>query len=227
MLVKRAYLSFAAICFILGLMLSAQYKANQNSPTYFSPDRWAEVVIQTEHLKNQHAALENEAISLRYKISHSDKKAKEQAVNDMLNKANIAAGVTTVTGPGIIVSLDYPAKQKNSLYFPMEYNILSIINELNAAGAECISINGQRIVGYSQIYSGMNGLQVNGVTLKAPYEIRAIGDPNILVSSLNLKGGILQVLSLSGFEVKIQKTDKLDIPAYAGKLVFQYATPFV
>ncbi|NLN87035.1 MAG: DUF881 domain-containing protein [Syntrophomonadaceae bacterium] len=38
------------------------------------------------------------------------------------------------------------------MYYALTYwNILSVINELNAAGAECISINGERITASSQI----------------------------------------------------------------------------
>lgn len=226
---KSFYTSLAVICLILGIMVSAQYKSNQSSPTYFSPDRWAEVAIQTEHLKNQHDALVNETVSLRYKLVNTDAAAKAQAVEEMLDKANIAAGVTPVTGPGIVLILDDradPSQEDNTSNFALQYwSLLPIINELNAAGAESISINGERIIASSEISNQGTSILVNRNTIASPYEIRAIGDAKTLESSLNLKGGELQALIISGTKVNIRKSEKVEIPAYAEDLAFRYAKP--
>lgn len=208
-------------------MISAQYRSNQSSPTYFSPDRWAEVAIQTEHLQNQHDSLVNEIVSLRYKLYDSDAATKSQAVQEMLDKANIAAGATCVTGPGIVLILDdrpNPQQQEGAIYYALTYwNILSVINELNAAGAECISINGERITASSQISNQQTSILVNQVPVTSPYEIRAIGKAKTLESSLNLKGGEVQALTISGTRIQIQPSEKVEIPAYSGEFVFQYA----
>lgn len=226
---KRNFIAFAVISLILGLMISLQYKSNLSSPTSFYPDRWTEVVIQTEQLKNQHDALVNEIDFLRYKLNYSDAAAKARAVEEMLNKAKIASGATAVAGPGIVLTLDDDsgsAQPNNTGYYVLQYwNLLELINELNAAGAECISINGERIAAGTQICGKQTGILVNRVPVKSPYEIRAIGDVQTLESSLNLKGGEIQALLISGIKVDMQKSDKVEIPAYSRRSTFQYAVP--
>ena len=225
---KHAYVSLAVICLIFGVMVSAQYKSNQNNPTYFSNDRWAELAIQTDKLKNQQNALENEIVSLRYQLNNADTAAQAESIKKMLNKASIAAGTIPVTGPGIVLVLgdtpDLPL-QENANHMLQYWNILTIINELNAAGAEAISINDERIVAISGISHQGSSIIVNRNPITSPFEIKAIVNAKILESSLNLKGGEIQSLLFIGNKIEIQKADQVDIPAYAGKNSFHYAKP--
>lgn len=225
---KHAYVSLAVICLIFGVMVSAQYKSNQNSPTYFSNDRWAELAIQTEKLKNQHNALKNEIVSLQYQLNNADTAAQAESIKKMLNKANIAAGTIPVTGPGIVMVLgDTPdlSLQESANHMLQYWNILTIINELNAAGAEAISINDERIVAISGINHEGSTIIVNRNPIKSPFEIKAIGNAKILESSLNLKGGEIESLLFIGNKIEIQKNDQVDIPAYSGGISFHYAKP--
>lgn len=225
---KHAYVSFAVICLVFGIMVSAQFKSNQNSPTYFSNDRWAELAIQTEKLKNQHNALENEIVSLRHQLNNADTTAQAESIKKMLNKANIAAGTIPVTGPGVVLVLgdtpDLPL-QENTNHMLQYWNILTIINELNAAGAEAISINDERIVAISGINHEGSTIIVNRNPITSPFEIKAIGNAKILESSLNLKGGEIQSLLFIGNRIKIQRNDQVDIPAYTGGYSLRYAKP--
>ena len=66
------------------------------------------------------------------------------------------AGLTALTGPGVIVRLDdssVKAKKGEdpNLYLIHDDDLLKVINELRAAGAEAISVNGQRLTGTSEI----------------------------------------------------------------------------
>lgn len=223
---KNTYLSIAITSLVLGIMISAQYKSNLISPTIFLPDRWAELTIQAENLRNQHDALINEKNSLSNQLANRDIEAQGRILKEMLDKANIAAGLTNATGPGIIVTLDNRSDTtgKSGYNFTLQYwNILTITNELKSAGAEAISINNERIVATSEVCNKETNILVNHKPIAAPYKIKAIGNAETLESSLRLKGGEIEALLLSGVKVKIQKANNVEIPAYRIKLEYHYA----
>ena len=55
--------------------------------------------------------------------------------------------------------------------------------------------------------------------------INAIGDPEILESSLKIKGGWLETLQIWGLQTQIQTSDSIEVPAFKGSMKFQYAEP--
>lgn len=55
-------------------------------------------------------------------------------------------------------------------------DLLKLINELNSAGAEAISINDERIVAMSDLFPVSSFILINGERTTSPYEIKAIGD---------------------------------------------------
>ena len=71
------------------------------------------------------------------------------------------------------------------------YDLLQLLNELRAAGAEAIAINEQRVVYSTYIVDIRNAntyIRVNGEKVASPYIIKAIGDPTYLESGLSQKG---------------------------------------
>ncbi len=56
-----------------------------------------------------------------------------------------------------------------------------IINQLNRAGAEAIAVNGKRIVNTTEVICIGPVLRINGEAVAAPFIIKAIGDPDILM----------------------------------------------
>jgi uncharacterized protein YlxW (UPF0749 family) len=98
-----------------------------------------------------------------------------------------------------------------------------VINDLRGAGAEAISINGQRILATSEVRQAGNHINVNLTRLSPPYKITAIGNPGTLKSSLEIKGGLVEYLAANGVQVEVQQSDSLQAPAYSGPLRFDYA----
>ena len=101
--------------------------------------------------------------------------------------------------------------------------MLKLVNELKAAGAEAIAINGQRIVSFSEIRCAGPTISVNNTRISPPYVIQAIGSPESLDSSLNMRGGIIDIFQFWGIQVQVQKTDNMTLPEYIGRYSFQYA----
>jgi hypothetical protein len=115
----------------------------KNAPT----PRWEEEIRQLRQRINE---LENAFAS-------GTKQA--QVLSQSLQEAKMLAGLLEVEGPGIELTLQDSKKRPSGdspellpeLYTIHDYDLLRVVNELRQAGAEAISINGQRIVASTAI----------------------------------------------------------------------------
>ena len=158
----------------------------------------------------------------------------EEAENQLeVERANSTQNNTELTGNGLIITInDNQDISLNSwfadpnLLVVHDADLISVVNELKNAGAEAISINEQRLVTTSAIECDGNIIKVNGEKIGAPFTIKAIGLPEVLIN-VDRFGGYLDNLRETRYlKVSIEKaTDKktITIPKYTGILKFQYA----
>lgn len=90
------------------------------------------------------------------------------------------------------------------------------------AGAEAISINGQRITNSTAIYCAGNVVKVNGEKISSPIEIKAIGSPELLYGSMTIPGGYIELLEETGVIVDIKKSTNITINKFDGIINSQY-----
>lgn len=177
--------------------------------------------------------LENKITEYKNNASASDTTL--TLLNNEIEDLKILAGLEEVKGSGITVTLD-DTRAINKIaadagfYDPNVYvihdsDILMVINELKAAGAEAISINGQRIVTTTEVRCVGPVIQINGIRLTAPFKISAIGSPDVLANSLKLRGGIIDSIEQADIDVTIEKSDNIKIPKIEGVIEYRYATP--
>ena len=73
--------------------------------------------------------------------------------------------------------------------------LLDAIQELRAAGAEAIQVNGVRVVaGTYFCRTRAVSVSVDGNKISAPYRFKVIGKPQDLEPALNIPGGVVQTL---------------------------------
>jgi uncharacterized protein YlxW (UPF0749 family) len=101
-------------------------------------------------------------------------------------------------------------------------DLLLIINELKTAGAEVISINGQRIVDESSISCSGYTVRINGQFHARPFIIRAIGDGSRMSAALIGPGGYGTLLKDWGLVFKVTLSDQINIPAYTENRFYKY-----
>ena len=152
--------------------------------------------------------------------TNEDKKTSE-LVDKEIEQSRALLGLTDVKGEGVIITLtDTEESQYTS------ENIRYLINELKYAGAEAISINGNRIINLSDIVTINDAFIVmNGkVRLNSPYEIKAIGDRKYLTSTLNMKNsGFVDLMkSSSNLDVKVKESENITINKYNGEIKDNY-----
>lgn len=220
--------ALAVICLVIGIMLALQYRTNLHSPSRVSYQKWSGQIAQMEKMRQQNDELAQETIAMRARLAQAATGRQNRGLKNQLDQANVLAGLTPVEGPGIVLILDDnpdPMQQndKPEEYLVHDTTLLLVINQLNAAGAEAISINSERIIAGTEIRCAGPTILVNLNRVAPPMEIRAIGDPETLERAMRREGGDLENIRLSGIKVKIQAAKNIEVPAYNGILKFQYA----
>lgn len=228
---KTGKIAIMAICVIVGIMLSVQYRTSESYGTNLRTSRVDDLTAANSALLKDNQALSEEVVELREKLANvSSESQLNQDLQAELRKSNLAAGLTAVTGPGIIVTLNdnpqalQPGEDPNA-YLVHDSDILSIVNEIKASGAEAISVNNQRIVAMSEIRCAGTTILVNWNKIGPPFVIKAIGNQQLLESGLTIKGGKLEELKTFGLQTQLARSDNIEIPAYTGALKFQFSTP--
>jgi uncharacterized protein YlxW (UPF0749 family) len=84
---------------------------------------------------------------------------------------------------------------------------------LKISGAEAISINGQRLHANSYISCTGPVITVDGKTFPAPFIIEAVGDPSVLLASVNLGGGVVDQLTSDNIVVTVEEKGRITMPA--------------
>jgi len=232
MKITPAHSVIAVICFALALIISLQiksvYQTFGNTAQNKTMDTLAQELVDE---KNKNEGLMQQAQDYqnqinKYEAEIASDSSSSQAVVDKLHQTEIAAGTVAVSGPGVIVHLNDAASVPDGAsvtnYIIHDVDLLRLINELKNAGAEAISINGERLIATSDIRCVGNNILINKQTKTPPFEIDAIGDSSVLYTGISMSGGILDVLKLY-LDVSCDKTDNITIPAYGYPLNFKFA----
>lgn len=228
--VKNWQISLTIIFLILGFLVAVQFRLQQAKDRLYIAR--SEILAQWyKEADAERRALQKEIAALREELARTAREEKVLAgLTEELDEARRVAGMTEVTGPGVIVTLSDSVRELKpgenpEMYLIHDEDLLRVINELFAAGAEAISINGQRYVATTEIRCAGPTASVNRVRIGTPFVIKAIGDPATLESALRIRGGVVEALNAWGIVVKVEKNSHLVIPAYRGGLQFNYAIP--
>lgn len=187
-----------------------------------------QVLRWKERYENAYKELEQAEIILeeeRKKVTQNDEATAEMEKD--LQKIKILLGLTEVKGRGVTVTVDdnktIPIQQAldPNVLIVHDGDLIEIVNILKNAGAEAISINGQRIVNNTAITCDGSVVRVNGVKIGAPFVVEAIGSPEGLKGSLENSNYISQMTE-DGVSVNIEKRSNITIPKYDGVINTKY-----
>lgn len=218
--IRQGQWSIAMVCVILGIMLAVQFRTTQVVRSSIPLQRVEDLSQRLNQVEKERDVLVKQVQELR----------RGDAGNKDIELIRMGAGVIPVTGPGITVMIDdskRPSKpgENPNLYVIHDDDILKVINELRAAGAEAISINEQRLIANSEIRCAGPTLSVNNTRSAPPYELKAIGEPQTLENALKMRGGVVETLQFWGIQVTIKRQEQVKVPGYKGTFHFDYAKP--
>ncbi|MFE0383826.1 DUF881 domain-containing protein [Streptomyces bungoensis] len=209
---SRAQLIVAVLLFGLGFGLAVQVASNSDSDSALRGARQEDLVRILDELDDRTQRLEDEKQGLekqRQELQSSSDQAAEarRQTAEKERQLGILAGTVAAQGPGITMTI---ADTKGTVKADM---LLDAIQELRAAGAEAIQINGVRVVASTYLSDTGDSVSVDGNKINAPYRFKVIGKPQDLEPALNIPGGVVQTLEKEQATATVERSTKIVVDA--------------
>ena len=103
-----------------------------------------------------------------------------EQVGQRAERLGVVTGSVPVGGPGLVVTVDDAGPAAGHQGQVLDGDLRTLVNGLWVAGAEAVSVNGQRVTSRTAIGSANRAITVNFRSLRAPYVVCAIGDPDTI-----------------------------------------------
>jgi uncharacterized protein YlxW (UPF0749 family) len=217
---------------VLGFLIAAQVTGEKPRTQYSTQER-APLIQTALDLQTQQEALKARILDLRTRIG--DLEAQDPGAAESLHRlyadledARLAAGLVAITGPGLAFRLEdgTPGAGVDALVSAQDVRIL--VQQLWLAGAEGIDVNGERLSTTSAVIDIGGSILVNSAYLAPPYEIRAIGPPDLydrLQGSVAFVDFVQGRINRAGISLSVAELATVDLHAYAGTVTLRYAAP--
>ncbi len=234
---KQISITLGIMCFILTVAICVQLKTVENTTTTVSQSlkedglrdevlKWKE---KYDNIYEELTQSTKELEEVRKQATQND--TKSQAKQEEIKENDMLLGLYEVKGEGLEIKLadNNTGVLKNgnealdlSSQLVHYDDLIEVVNALNNAGAEAISINGQRIVQTTAITCEGNVIKINGQKVSSPFTIKAIGSQGLLYGSLTMIGGYLYILDEAGVAVEVKQSENLIVEKYTGVISNKY-----
>lgn len=178
-------------------------------------DRDSRTINRTQRQIN---ALQAKALSRQHDTSLADR----------LKALELTTGAAAAHGPGLVLSLNdaadagtdakgNPRTDTSDTERLTSTDLQIIINGLWAAGAEAISINGQRLTSQTAIRFAGEAILVNFRALQPPYDVNVIGGPGVAAGFKSNSGGayLRELAGTYGIRETLTSKSSVTVPAGA------------
>lgn len=209
--VTRAQLVVALLLFVLGLGLAIQVSSTSENSALRGARQEDLVRIldelddRTQRLEDEKARLEKQRSELESSSDQAEEARKQTQEKEQ--QLGILAGSVAAEGPGITLTVGDPTGAVESDM------LLDAIQELRAAGAEAIQVNGVRVVADSYFTGSGDDMRIDGTKVAAPYVFKVIGKPEDLEPALNIPGGVVQTLEKEQATATVERSAKIVVDA--------------
>ena len=215
----RGALALVLVLGFAGLVLTvAAQQTHANAPAVAQA---RDELIDRVHSETEQAdELQRRLVALRAEVDRTrdDALAATSAgstARTELERLSALAGISPVRGPGIkVVVDDAPSGQLRAdggTGRVLDTDLQRLLNGLWAAGAEAVSVNGQRLTQLTAVRSAGDAILVAYRPLSPPYEVLAIGNPDDLeVDFVDGPGG-RWFNTLKGFGIRFTVTAQKDL----------------
>ncbi|RST09211.1 DUF881 domain-containing protein [Streptomyces sp. WAC05374] len=209
--VTRAQLIVAVLLFGLGLGLAIQVRSTSDTGALRGARQEDLVRIldelddRTQRLEDEKARLEDQRTELENSSDQAEEARKQTLEKE--RQLGILAGTVAAQGPGITLTI---ADGAGAVESDM---LLDAIQELRAAGAEAIQVNGVRVVADTYFSGDAGDIEVDGRKIQAPYRFKVIGKPQDLEPALNIPGGVVQTLEKEQATATVTRSQKIVVDA--------------
>ena len=180
---------------------------------------------EVENLGQELVRLREDVVTARRRLSATSAEDSRR-----LREVQMWAGTTAMVGPGVEVRLSGSDREartdddRESLSV-QDVDLQLVVNALWEAGAEAVSVNGQRLVATSPIRAAGETITVNFRPLVPPYEVHAIGADRRRFERSEVARRFREWVEDYGLGFTVRSRSKVVVPAYAGTLQLSRARP--
>ena len=231
---RRYRCVLAAGCILLGFLGATVLRTRPADPAarltreYRLADLIERQQRSTTDLRRQVGRLRSEVEEVRGEQAGGEVQAaaRERQLADL----GLVAGLVGMEGPGVRITLDdstldrAPTGNVNDLVVHSQ-DVQAVVNALWRAGAEAVSINGQRLVSTSAVLCVGNTLLLNGTVHSPPYTVSAVGAGKDRFEADSLVRRLHEDATAFGLRFSVDREDSVEVPAYRGATTFTYARP--
>ncbi|MET9020125.1 DUF881 domain-containing protein [Actinopolymorpha sp. NPDC004070] len=225
---RRGIGATVVVLVVFGLMLAVAAVQTR----HFAPEvekEKADLIVRiraeaarNDRLRTRAGALQEEVSGLQSDILASTTTGKD--LSAQLDALEVIAGTGRVRGPGLRLTIDDAPDDQVSGGDGAEGRILDIdlqqtVNGLWAAGAEAVSVNGERLTAMTAIRGADKSITVDYRPLARPYVVEAIGDPKALEARFTESPGgewLLNLKAVQHIRLDTKTVDELSLPADSG-----------
>ena len=177
--VGRPWVTAAVVVAVFGVLVSTAAVQNTRNSDVEDAGR-ASLIQRIENQRDRVSRQQDRIARMRDRnISVGDQltslTASVEAVEARLGRLQVATGFVAVEGQGVRVTVD-DADTGDTNGIVRDRDLALLVNGLWSAGAEAISVNGQRVTVMTSIRTSGRAIEVNSVGIAPPYTVLAIGD---------------------------------------------------
>jgi len=209
---------------ILGLFMSVQFKAQQTPERELYQQRQENLIVMIKNLTEKRQRLSQEMSDLASHLydrrnALEDETLTIKSLQSELARLEIANGSRPVFGQGLEIQF----QSTSAIHYT---DLIVLINELYAAGAEAIAVGDYRLSANSYVFfretpNGRN-ITVNDNPVTLPLRVYAIGNAGSLEKGLTLPGGFVDMMMYNRVYPTLRQKENLSLPAVAGLPVFHF-----
>ncbi len=221
---KQTFFFFLFLLFLGFGFLGTQYYVQHEKQ--FSRSRYSTAEIlrsralshRLRHVEYRNASLESEITELSLQASGRYSRAHQETIQQLSK----FIGLVPQEGPGVEVLVKDSSKplllgDDPNVGIVHNTDLAEVVNDLRAAGATAVAINGQPVTSMTGINCSGPIIVINGTRVASPFKVQALGNPEKISAYLNRPTSFVKSLSKYGIETKVMKA-KVAIPAAAPNL---------
>ncbi|HET7704108.1 MAG TPA: DUF881 domain-containing protein [Candidatus Limnocylindrales bacterium] len=220
---RRSQATIAAVACLLGLLVVVQLRGQAGGSALATKSAQdlttlvANLNTENDRLRTEVANLQNQLAELR-----ADRAVGATSVGQLesdLRRIRAWTGLDPVAGRGVSITVSGEIDAGA---------VEDLLNELRNAGAEAIAIEDIRVIARTTIGGVPGSLDVDGILLRDPFTVQAIGRPEALVGSLTRVGGIIAQVSATnpGATLEVEPVDRpMTLPATKRDVVPDHGQP--
>lgn len=211
-------------------MIAIQFGNSVLSDSTFPADELLAKEELIKEYKDEQSALQSRIVFLRKQIESAQQEVENNQQNgsiDLLGNLEEKLGLRDISGEGLEIQLDdskfavREGANVSDLNLVQASDIRDIVNLLNAANAEAISVNDQRVIATSPISSLGTTILVNNAYITTPIVIRAVGDKEVMMQRLLTKSflpSLYKRVKENHLYFKILNKTSLSVPIFNSEL---------